>query len=114
MKGSSTYSSVRHCAMTMPSAIPITTVSAMPTENGHKVWTLLERAVPDQLERGRKDRARRRHEDRIHPAAVIFPHHEEDRDRGGADGVGAQHNLAQALRPCRVRRRDRLAWRRFR
>ncbi len=37
MKGSSTYSSVRHCAMAMPSAMPTTTVSAMPTENGHKV-----------------------------------------------------------------------------
>jgi hypothetical protein len=32
------YSSVRHCAMTMPSAMPTTTVSAIPTENGHKVW----------------------------------------------------------------------------
>src|SRR5262249_23210481 len=74
---------------------------------------LLERAVLDQLERSPKDRARRRHEDRIHAAAVIFPHHEEDRDRGGANGVGAQDNLAQALRPGELRRRDRLAWRRF-
>jgi hypothetical protein len=24
--------------MTMPSAIPTTTVNAMPTENGHRVW----------------------------------------------------------------------------
>src|SRR5215475_13054318 len=75
---------------------------------------LLERAVPDQLDRGPKDRARRRHEDRIHAAAVIFPHHEEDRDRGGANSVWACDNLAQALRPCRLRRRDRLARRHFR
>jgi hypothetical protein len=32
------YSSVRHCAITMPSAMPTTTVSTIPTENGHRVW----------------------------------------------------------------------------
>ena len=49
MKGSSTYSSVRHCAMTMPSAIPITTVSAMPTENGHKVWISAFSSAPFRI-----------------------------------------------------------------
>ena len=38
MNGSSTYSSTRHCAMTMPSVMPITTVSVMPTANGQSVW----------------------------------------------------------------------------
>ena len=31
------YSTVRHCAMAMPSAMPTTTVSAIPTENGHRL-----------------------------------------------------------------------------
>src|SRR5919197_2854926 len=50
MKGSSTYSSVRHCAMTMPSAIPITTVSAMPTETGRNVPRSRRRPRPRPYE----------------------------------------------------------------
>jgi hypothetical protein len=70
-------------------------------------------AALHELKRGFEDRAGRRHEDRIHAAAVIFPDHEEDRDRCRADGVGAQENLAQALRPCRLRCRHRLTGRRM-
>jgi hypothetical protein len=32
--------------MMMPRAMPTTTVSAMPTENGHKVWTIAFFSAP--------------------------------------------------------------------
>jgi len=59
---------------------------------------LVESAALDELKRGLEDRARRRHEDRIHATAVIFPDHEEDRDRGHADRVRAQQHVPQPLR----------------
>ena len=46
MKGSSTYSNVRHCAITIPSRMPTTTVSAMPTANGHSVCTIAFSKAP--------------------------------------------------------------------
>jgi len=54
----------------------------------------LQRTALDQLQRGFEDRARRRHEDRIHATAVVFPDHEEDRDRSGTDGVRAGQDFA--------------------
>jgi hypothetical protein len=40
------YSIVRHCAMRMPSRMPTTTVNAMPTVNGHRVWIIALRSAP--------------------------------------------------------------------
>jgi hypothetical protein len=37
MKGSHTYSTVRHCAIAMPMAIPNMIVRAMPAANGHRL-----------------------------------------------------------------------------
>src|SRR5262249_42756509 len=65
---------------------------------------LLQHTALRQLDRGGEDGARRRHEDRVDAAAEDLPDHEEHGDRNGADRIGAEHGVAQALRRREPRR----------